>query len=168
MISITKYSSLPGECATHHLWGAILGVPCTGRFAGWVQTSPCCGCSGVGAQLHSAGQGVPGQPGPPAVQQGARRGSAHQWDSASCSSAERFAESSKGFAAAEARPWGERAPGMQESLPSNQRGADPILTPPESTAGCFLCCVGHPKTGVLTSLSFNPTRPASHRWGIRA
>lgn len=37
---------------------------------------------------------------------------------------------------AEAHPWGEHAPGMQESLLGDQSSADPTLTPSESMAGC--------------------------------
>lgn len=64
MIPITKYSSLPRESATHHQWGTILGVPRTGRFAGRMQTCPCWGCGGVGAQPHSTRQEGPGKPAP--------------------------------------------------------------------------------------------------------
>lgn len=46
----------------------------------------------------------------------------HRWDSA--------------LQVAEAHPWGQHTPDMQQSLLGNQSSADPILTPPESTAGC--------------------------------
>lgn len=42
----------------------------------------------------------------------------------------------KGSAVAEAHPWGDHAPGMQESLLGDQSSADPTLTPSESMAGC--------------------------------
>lgn len=86
----------------------------------------------MGAQPHRGSQDS--QP-PPAVQQRAGHSSARQWDSVTCSQAEQFAESSQDFAVAEACLGGEGGPGMQESLPSAQRGAEPILTPPVGMTG---------------------------------
>lgn len=60
----------------------------------------------------------------PVPQQGRRSQDVvtHGWDSA--------------LLMAEAPPWGEHTPDMQESLLGSQSSADPILAPPESTAGC--------------------------------
>jgi len=135
MISITKHSGLPGESSAHHPWGTVPGLPCTSRFAGWVQTSPVEAAARRGLGPTAPGRGSQGSLNPggaagcrvrvtPSVGQRELLLSRAVW------------ESSKGFAVAEAGPYGKRVPGMPESLPGGQRGAGPILTPLLSVAGC--------------------------------